>query len=350
MYLFCSSLLFAQQGGTAGQFGAAASAGPSGADRQIALDVVVADKSGKPISGLQQADFAILDNKQPQRISSFHAVGGGDAAADPPVEAILLLDALNTSFTNMASERDSVVKFLGRNGGQLALPVSTVFFSGNGTTLPSAPSRDGNALIAELNKIESGLRSVLRSQGLYGGEERLRISLRALQELAGREAAVPGRKLVVWISPGWPMLSALEVNLTEEAQQHIFDTIVAVSDSLRRARITLYVVDPLGLADTGGLRTVYYKEFLKPVTKVSRAQPGNVALQVLASHSGGLVLNSSNDIAEEIGKCVADASTFYVLSFDGTPGDGRNEFHAIEVKIGRPGLAARTRAGYYAEP
>jgi VWFA-related protein len=312
--------------------------------------VVVADKSGKPLSGLKQDEFTLLDNKQPLKIASFHAVGGGDVAADPPVEAILVLDELNASFTNVASERDQVVKFLGRNGGQLALPVSMVFLSDNGTMVPAAPSRDGNALIAELNKTESGLRSVRRSQGLYGAQERLQISLGALQQFADREAAKPGRKLVVWISPGWPILSGPEVDLTSEAQQWIFDAIVAVSDRLRRARITLFVVDPLGLADAGGSRTVYYKEFLKPVKKVSGAQPGNVALQVLASQSGGLVLNSSNDIAGEIDKCVADASAFYVLSFDGLPGDGPNEFHAIEIKIGRPGLAARTRAGYYAQP
>jgi VWFA-related protein len=350
IYLFCSSLVLAQPSGTAGQFGAAASVRPGSANSQITLDVVVADKSGKPISGLKQDEFTLLDNKQPQKIASFQAVGGGNAAADAPVEAILLLDALNASFASVASERDSVVKFLGRNGGQLALPVSTVFFSGNGTTLLSEPSRDGNALIAELSKIASGLPSIRRSQGLDGARERLEISLRALQQFADREATRPGRKLVVWISPGWPILSGPEVNLTLEAQQWIFDSIVAVSDRLRRARITLYVVDPLGLADAGGSRTEYYKEFLKPVTKVNRAQLGNVALQVLASQSGGLVLNSSNNLAEEIGKCVADANSSYVLSFDGLPGDGPNEFHAIEVKIGRPGLAARTRAGYYAQP
>jgi VWFA-related protein len=316
----------------------------------MTLDVVVSDKSGKPLSGLQQADFTLLDNKLPQKITSFRAVGGGAAAADPPVEAILLLDALNASFTSMASERVSIAKFLARNGGQTALPVSTVFLFDNGTTVPAEPSRDGNALIAEMNKTESGLRTIRRSQGVYGAQERLQISLRALQELADREATRPGRKLLVWISPGWPLFSGPDVNLTSETQQWIFDSIVAVSDRLRRARMTLYLVDPLGVAEAGGSRTVYYKEFLKPVKKESQAQPGNVALQVLASQSGGLVLNSSNDMAEEIGKCVADASPFYVLTFDGVPGDGPNEYHSIEVKLGRPGLAARTRAGYYAKP
>ncbi len=41
---------------------------------------------------------------------------------------------------------------------------------------------------------------------------------------------------------------------------------------------------------------------------------------------------------------------FYVLSFDGLPGDGPNEYHALEIKIDKPGLTARTRSGYYAQP
>jgi len=36
---------------------------------------------------------------------------------------------------------------------------------------------------------------------------------------------------------------------------------------------------------------------------------------------------------------------FYVLTFDGLAGDGPNEYHALEVKIAKPGLTVRTRSG-----
>jgi hypothetical protein len=105
----------------------------------------------------------------------------------------------------------------------------------------------------------------------------------------------------------------------------------------------------LGTADALSLRTDY-KQFLKGVKKAGQADLGDLALQVLASQSGGQVLNSSNDLAGEIATCVADTSGFYVLSFDGLPGDGPNEYHALDVKLDKPGLTARTRAGYYAQP
>jgi hypothetical protein len=75
-------------------------------------------------------------------------------------------------------------------------------------------------------------------------------------------------------------------------------------------------------------------------------QAGNLALQVLASQGGGRVLNSKGKIST----CDADANAFYVLTFNGEPRDGPNEYRALDVKIGKPGLAARTRTGYYTQP
>jgi hypothetical protein len=73
-------------------------------------------------------------------------------------------------------------------------------------------------------------------------------------------------------------------------------------------------------------------------------------LQVLATQSGGLVLNSTNDLASAIADCVSDANAFYVLSFDAARADHPNEYHALGVTIDKPGLTARTRMGYYAQP
>jgi hypothetical protein len=98
------------------------------------------------------------------------------------------------------------------------------------------------------------------------------------------------------------------------------------------------------------LGTSFYGQFSKGVKGARQVQIGNLGLQVLAVQSGGLVLNSSNDVAGEIATCLTDANAYYVLSFDGAAGDGPNEYHALEIKIGKSGLTARTRSGYYAQP
>jgi VWFA-related protein len=117
-----------------------------------------------------------------------------------------------------------------------------------------------------------------------------------------------------------------------------------------RPALRFYSIDPLGLADAGGLRTTFYRQFLKGVRAPKQVQAGNLALQVLAYQTGGQILNSSNDIAGQIASCTADANAYYVLSFDSPPADGPNEYHALEVRMGQPGHRARTRSGYYAQP
>ncbi len=301
------------------------------------------------MGGLSQQDFTILDNKQPQKILSFEAVGQtapGDAAA----EIILVVDAVNTSFSRMAYEREEVEKVLKQDGGSLSRPVSIALFTDSGIQSPSEPSRDGNALVAWLDQHETGLRTSTRSQGGWGALDRAQMSLNALQRLAEYERNQAGRKIVIWISPGWALLSGPNVQLTSKNQQDIFNSIVATSTALLRSRITLYSVDPLGSSDAGGFRTFAYEGYLKGVTKPSQVHFGNLALGVLAVHSGGRVLNSSNDVAGEIESCIRDANVYYVISYELPPADGPNEYHAIEVKMDQPQLKAQTLSGFYAQP
>ncbi len=321
---------------------------PRGAgSHRITLDVVVTDKSDKPVPGLQQQDFTIVDNKQPQPIVSFHAVEG--ITADFPAEVVLLIDEVNASFQDVANVRLQTKKFLRQNGGQLAEPVSMIFFTDDGTKMQSA-SRDGNALAAAMDQNESALRTSRRSQGIYGEADRLRLSLSALSSIVSFEENKPGKKMLFWLSPGWALLSGPNVNLTAKDRRQIFSTIVDVSTGLLESRITLYSIDPLGAVEAGGLRASYYREFVKGITAPKQAQEGNLALQVLAYQSGGRVLNSSNDIASLIASSAADANAWYELSFDAPPADGPNEYHALDVRIGKPGLKARTRTGYYNQP
>jgi VWFA-related protein len=353
--LFCSLLFsgLAQQNGPAGQSERAVSVPAGDANGRITLDVVVTDKNGRPVPGLQQRDFTLLNDRQPRSIASFHASQGEAAKADTPVEVVLLVDEVNAPLTSVAFEREQIEKYLRRNGGELPYLVTLVVLSDSGAKIGKLSSRDGNALAAELSQIEAGLHTISKSQGIYGAAARQQLSLRALGQLVNYEATKPGRKLVIWISPGWPLLTGPGIDLTAKAQETLFNAVVALSDGLRRARVTLYGVDPLGVADAGGWLTSYWEEFLKGVRMPRDVQIANLGLQVLAYQSGGRVLNSSNDVEGEIATCVTDASAFYILSFDsfdGLPGGGEDEYHSINIKIDKPGLIARTRTGYYGEP
>ena len=318
---------------------------PPPPDGQIHLNVVVTPKSGPPVAGLGQKDFTIIDNKTPMTITSFRAFAGPQA----PVEIILFVDAVNVRYQTIAYEREQIDKFLRANGGHLTHPTKLAIFTDTGARMQESFSTDGNALAASLDQQTVALRSLNRSAGFYGAVERFDLSMRALDQLTAVEGPRPGRKMVLWISGGWPMLSGPGVELDGKQEQQLFNSIVDVSTRLRQARITLYNINPLGAAENT-LSVFYYQGFLKGVSKPSQVSVGNLGLQVIAAQSGGLVLNSSNDTSMLLQQAFADADAWYELSFEPAKAERPNEYHSIEVRVDKPGLIARTRQGYYAQP
>ncbi len=318
---------------------------PAAADSKIYLDVVVSPKSGPPVTGLRQQDFTLLDNKAPQTITSFQAFTGREA----PIQVVLVIDAVNTDAQNIGYERIQIDKFLRSEGGHLAYPLAIAVFTDKGIQTVADFSNDGNALSAALDSDNIGLRFINRSAGFYGAAERLQLSLQALQQLAATTVPRPSRKAVLWVSPGWPLLSGPRVELDSKQQQEVFADVVGFSTQLRQARITLDSVNPLGAGESV-FRASYYEEFLNGVSKPSQVNAGNLALPVLALQSGGRVLDFNNDLTALLQQCMSDIAPYYEISFDPAPAERPNEYHHLEVKIDKPGLTASTRQSYYAQP
>ena len=285
-----------------------------------------------------------MDNKTPRRLTSFQAVTGSQNST----HILLVIDAVNTNYENMAYERTEVDKFLRANGGHLPQPMALAFFTDNGTQIQSNFTTDGNVLSASFDQYAIGLRSLRRSSQ-YQAQDRFSLSLKALGQIALHEADLPGRKLIFWVSPGWPLLSGPAVRLDARQENQAFASIVGLSTDLRRARVILYSVSPLGTNESLG-RNFYYQTFLKGVTDARKAELADLSLQVLAVQSGGLALTSSNDVASLLNQCLVDAQSYYEVSFDPSPADRRDEYHSLEMTVNKPGLTARTRQGYYAQP
>jgi VWFA-related protein len=183
-------------------------------------------------------------------------------------------------------------------------------------------------------------------RGYYNAAECWQLSLTALDRIAVSVGRRPGRKLIVWIGPGWSAFARLAWLTTNNQQQGLFDYIAVVATALREARITLYSIDPAGV----GHGQFYYENYLKGVATVKQVDYRDLLLQVLAQQTGGLVFFGTNDIASLIDRCTADANAYYILSFNPPPASHPNEYHSIEVQIDKPGMRARTRTGYYAQP
>jgi VWFA-related protein len=319
---------------------------PAATKDRIKLDVVVTDKSGKPVSGLDLKDFTLLDNNQPGKILSFRAFDGTVQKAEPPVEVILLIDAVNQEFQTVSTTREQIADFLLLSGGHLAAPTSIFLMTNDGVIAQPKPSTDGNALAGQLKQVDARLRTIDRSASAWGATERFEFSLKMLSVIANSEATKPGRKLLIWAGPGWPMLSGPGMDTTAKGQRQLFDMIVELSTGLRQARIALYSVSA-GLPEFG---TFFYQDYLNGVKKAGKANAPNLGLKVLAIQSGGRALSPSNNLAGEIDSCVRDASAFYTLSFDPPHADQPFEYHDLKVQIDKPGLVARTSTGYYNQP
>lgn len=310
----------------------------------IQLDVAVTGAGGRQTAGLTEKDFTLLDNKSPRPIMTFVPVEGKEA----PTEVVIVLDSVNTPYTALSYQRAQIAKYL-RNQGN-ALPYPTTFAVLTDTKLQqyNHMTTNGMELANALDTTNIGLREINRAQGFWGASDRMGISVNGLRKLIAQEEQQPGRKLILWVSPGWPILSGPNIELDSKQQDGIYGSVVAFSTEMRRAGITLYSINSWGADESVG-RAFYYRSFAAGLKRPSDAALGNLSLQVLAEQSGGLVLNTS-DVVGMLQRCVADANHYYRITFLPEPDDKPATYHQLQVKVAEAGLTARTRQGYYTQP
>jgi VWFA-related protein len=319
----------------------------------VLFDVLVTNKSNQPVPNLQPQDFTVLDNGQPSKILLFHPHNLADVPAndvDASTTLIIVLDEVNAPFDRVTFARQGIQQFLKQNNGVLSHPVSLAFFTEHGLDLQTSPSIDGNALSAAIDKQVQTLRMLDRGTGYRGAEQRTRLSLDALDSLIAQEHSKPGRKMVLWLSPGWPLLTNIQDTVTSSQQQDILHSVVKLSTALRQDRITLYSIDTLGTAGVGTNAARYYETYAKPLTKPGDAYRADLSLQVLATQTGGRVLFGNDLIQTSLNHCITDLNAFYTLLIDGSSSPQPDTFHSLAVQLTPPNLKVRTRNGYYAQP
>ncbi len=317
------------------------------APTRTSLDVLVTDKAGKPVPDLEPSDLSLLDNGQPRKILSFRRTNGIDGNGfDPPVQVIFVLDAVNMNYRADNLVRLELERFLRQNKGQLAQPTSLFILTSNGLQVQPAPSKDGNALADNVDKATGPMRAEGSASDLEGEEDMFRKSLNALSGIAENEARKPGRKMIIWLGPGWSLLNDVRIVESKDSRQGYFRSIMSLSAKLREARITLYCIFPVAGIISQGM----YENFLKPIVDPHKAAPGNLCLPVLARQSGGRVIDASNDVARQLADCIGDIGTYYTITFAAPAAVAANEYHDLKVVVAQPGLTARTSTGYYNQP
>jgi VWFA-related protein len=318
---------------------------PATASRQITVTLQANTSKGEAVRGLTAADFKLLDNKAAKPISAAKEL----TPAQEPVSLFLVVDTVNIDYSRLSYVRSEIQKFLATNGGKLAHPTTFVVVTDKGAEIQQGFSTSGDALTQSLNQYPFGLREIRRDTGVWGADERMNISLNALQLLVQHAATLPGRKLVLWISPGWPLLTGPRIQLADREQKQLFHEVVALSTQMRTAKVTLDNINPLGPGENLSTAT-YYQDFVKGIKKPSDVEIADLSLQVLAVQSGGNVVTSNSDVAGNLTKSVADANSWYEITFDAAHAEKPDEYHHIQIEADKPGTTIRTRDGYYAQP
>ena len=339
---------------------------------RIILNVQVNDPSGRPLSGLTEADFTLFDNDQPRKLVAFSRVKGDSAPAAPHV--IVVLDTVNNFSKDVRSDEKEVERFLKDGEGPLAYPVSIGVFSGATIHVGDA-SRDRDALLADLKmragdlhgtgcitgQDDSEVEVAKNLRGLASGgfraessqmltclNSRFIYSVMALRNLVQAQVEVPGRVILIWIGPGWPRLTNRSFTPDPpEVKQSFFAQLVSLSTVLREAQVTVNAV--ASPQDLPYPQAPMDDSFFDGIVHEDQVRAGNLGLHALAHQTGGRIVTHVSGLATQIKECIADAASYYVLTFDSPPAAEFGEYHSLAVKVDKPDLEVRTNILYYGE-
>jgi hypothetical protein len=158
----------------------------------------------------------------------------------------------------------------------------------------------------------------------------------ALEAIANHLARIPGRKNLIWVSSGFPLTFGYDrqptrYNLSPTRMSFALETERAAK-AISNANVAVYPVDARGLMV---------------------ANPPNfwdtiATMQTIAERTGGKSFYNRNDISAAIRSAMDDSRVTYVLGFYPTHGRWDGRFHELKVKVKRPIVRLRHRAGYYA--
>ena len=323
--------------------------------RLVVLDAVVLDAKGNPVTDLQQSDFHITEDNDPQAIRDFEAPGRYtpppsvtiDSTADldrlaprAPVN-IVLLDEFNTHFDDMAFARYSLKSWLEKQPAKLDTPTMLIAVTLEKFTVLRDYTQNKEEILKALDH-----HFVVDPWQLRGGSwlsERYSTALVSLRRVSEAVIGHPGHKTMIWVGRGFPTLNISKMAVDDS--NRLNNAVQQTIDQLRDARVTLYTIDPAGVMFDASK----YDEG-SPGAEQGMLAPfgGNPDFAAIASATGGRNLYGRNDVDREIGSSIRDGSSFYSFSYHPTnPTTDVMKFRRIKVMVDRPGLTVVTRQGYY---
>ena len=383
--------------------------------RLVVVDVVARDGKGVPVTDLKQEDFTLVEDGKEQKVRIFSFQHPDDSVATAPPQApangmnvvdnlphfqpgralnVLLMDALNTSRLNQVSMRQAMIKFLETLPANEPIAVYLLSdrihllqdfttdpatlkdvvrsFKGKNSPLLTV-SADGSPIAPILPGVAQSLPPQMAGQirafqdqmTVDTTDQRVQMTLAALNSLSRTLSGYPGRKNLIWISESFPfdvMLANVSGRASLNSRAYLPE-IARTGNLLSDSQVAIYPLDARGLAGSG-LFNVANNGDQYGNSMAGSTLRGGMASQMdheaddrMASHStmndlaertGGRAFYNRNDLDGAVRDSITDGSTYYTLGYYPENKDWNGGFRNIQVKLKRSGVKLRYRIGYFA--
>lgn len=372
----------------------------------IQVPVVVTDKSGNHIHGLNQNDFRVLENGKEQKISTFEEKVSSNAKIAPsPSEpgqfsnlavseqqprtvTVIAIDMVNTPYLDQTIGRRALIKYLADNidtSQLLALMIITT----DGVKVVQGLGGDTEQLVQVLKKVSGELpvdqgtpvgalanaalnsipgtpvltpgmslnQSMAAVQGFVDlGESMsaqflqaraIEITMSALREIAWSLSGVPGRKALIWATGGFPFVISSPDVVPGGFLSPLYErTMQALTDG----QISVYPVDIRGLFDPTGGGQASRKHALNADQMNSRMwlkESTIESLEEFADMTGGKAFYNTNDLAGSFKRAADDSSSYYLVGYYLDTKNNHAGWRQLKVKVEKKDTEVRARKGFF---
>jgi VWFA-related protein len=380
------------------------------ASELVLIPAVVSTKSGVHISGLKKEDFVLKQDGKSHPISFFeevqttsdrtfrsHGEDGKFTNVDPASAehhrlSIIVLDFVNTPFSDQAIAKEALVKFLGEVA-ESGEPMCLLMLGRGGLRMlhdftddpklmvesvrktaanpaplshepiaeaghPAPTDRLGEAvtkMIREQIQTESHLSSLAaKNQAL--------LTVQGLQQIAKAFRGFPGRKALIWASAGFPFSLSSPASLMCEpaCPVHQRGEVQSAYDQLWKmmndAQIAIYSVDLR--ASGSGLPSASDTDFTHPYDVGDpqfdtdaqarwKVEDTRNTLQFFAENTGGRAFLGGGNLVQSFHQATQDDSSYYMLGFYVGPANTKPGWHDISVSVHARDARLRYRKGFF---
>ena len=359
----------------------------------VEIDAIVTDEKGNFVRGLTKDDFELVEEGRPQSISAFTVVDVPIRKPDPPLfkgapvepdvasndsdfngrVIVLMLDDMLTDARRSVRVRNAAKQFVQRfvNDNDLVAVVHTSASASTGQNFTNNRQR----LLASIDKFV-GRRLQSAAQSRLDAFERQRAaavqidprdatdpdalerasrSRAALERLTNASeflANIRGRrKALLWFSEG---LDGDVQNPTDSSMTIVRESMRDLVGAAQRAGVAFYAIDPRGVGAGMDDALMMGSPVNDPTGQLGMAdmqgevQRAQLTLRSISQQTGGFAVVGGQDLSEQFAKIIEENSSYYLLGYYPTEDKRDGKFRRVEVRVKRPGLRIRHRAGYAA--